>query len=479
MAPAVEPPAPAPASAPAGSDPWEDEPWRGRPWTVYRGAAYDLAPFFATHPGGDWLLRLAVGRDCTALVESYHLRPAVVAARFARLPQLGPAFPLAAVPPSPRPNDSELYCAIRERVASELFGGARRDAHRDGGGPAIAAILGYALAAYVAYAALPCVATGAALGLGGAWIGLTVQHCANHGAMTPNAALNRLLGHTDDLIGGSALMWRYHHQVSHHVHCNDFGLDEDVFSAFPLLRFDARLPRRWFHRWQHVYMWALFPLLQLAFQAGDLKALATGETAGARTTGASLPERASVLLGKAAHFGLLLAPAAWAGWGATLGAACAYVATQGVVLAATFAVSHNVDEAKVAGETGGAAAERDWGRQQLTTSANWGGVVGNFFTGGLNLQVEHHLFPAICFVHYPAISAIVRQEAERRGVRYATYPSLPAILRRFVAYMAAVGVAEQAPMGPRPDLGRGVDSAPAGRRDPMPGQQGCPLRFVA
>ena len=88
------------------------------------------------------------------------------------------------------------------------------------------------------------------------------------------------------------------------------------------------------------------------------------------------------------HFGLLLGPAAYAGWSAVLAGAAAFIATQGIVLAATFAVSHNVDEAKVVEETSGAAAFRDWGRQQVTTSANWGGVVGNFFTGGLNLQVR-------------------------------------------------------------------------------------------
>lgn len=62
-------------------------------------------------------------------------------------------------------------------------------------------------------------------------------------------------------------------------------------------------------------------------------------------------------------------------------------------------------------------ASRDWGVQQVLTSANWGGVVGNFFTGGLNLQVEHHLFPAISFMHYPAIAAIVKDECQKRGIQ--------------------------------------------------------------
>lgn len=59
------------------------------------------------------------------------------------------------------------------------------------------------------------------------------------------------------------------YQVSHHIHCNDEAFDEDVFSAFPLLRFDPRLPRAWYHRWQHIYMWAAFPFLQIAFQVCD------------------------------------------------------------------------------------------------------------------------------------------------------------------------------------------------------------------
>lgn len=98
---------------------------------------------------------------------------------------------------------------------------------------------------------------------------------------------------------------------------------------------------------------------------------------------------------------------------------------QGVVLASTFAVSHNVPESKPLdkGPTQDSllqgTLERDWGVQQLLTSANWGGVIGNFFTGGLNLQIEHHLFPAISFMHYPAIAKIVEDEATKRGLQYA------------------------------------------------------------
>eukprot|EP00892_Ulva_mutabilis_P003155 jgi/Ulvmu1/12840/UM098_0025.1 len=446
-------------SLPQLEDPWEDPKWTKYKWTVYRGEAYDLTDFIERHPAGNWLINLSLGRDCTALFESYHLRPEVAVARLKKLPSI-PDFPVAAVPVSPRPNDSELYNAIRDRVRKEVFKGREaKGAHRSGSEWAALAILGYASAAYTLYTTFPNLLTGALLGLGGAWIGLTVQHCGNHGAMSTNTLVNKAMGLCDDLIGGSSLMWRYHHQVSHHIHCNDEALDEDVFSAFPFLRFDTRLPRYSWHRFQHIYMWFTFPLLQLGFQISDMVSLASNRTPGASLYGATDFERKSVIAGKIAHWGLLWGiPMSMHGFAAVLPASMAYVFMEGIVLASTFAVSHNIPETKplykgaeaIAAPTDENLAEdygtRDWGVQQVLTSANWGGVVGNFMTGGLNLQVEHHLFPAISFMHYPAIAKVVREECEARGINYASYDTLPEILSRFYKYMKEAGSAEQTPM---------------------------------
>ncbi|KAG2496097.1 hypothetical protein HYH03_005700 [Edaphochlamys debaryana] len=445
--------APAQTTVPAGGDPWEDEKWTKYKWTVYRDVAYDLTPYLDRHPGGRWLLNLAIGRDATALFESYHLRPEVAAGMLKRLPVLE-GFPVDAVPRSPRPNDSELYNAIRERVKKEVFKGTEiKGAHRSGSEWAALCVLGYAALAYGLYAFDTNPLTGFLYGLSCAWIGLTIQHCGNHGAMSTNPIINNLLGLTDDLSGGSSLMWRYHHQVSHHIHCNDDALDEDVFSAFPLLRFDDRLPRAWYHQFQHIYMWVMFPFLQLLFQVGDWTSLQTNRTAGSSLYGASDFERKTVVYGKLIHYGLMYGvPLMLHGPAAMLSGALASVFTQGVVLSTTFAVSHNVAEAKPldAGPTRDnldvPAVERDWGVQQVQTSANWGGVIGCFFTGGLNLQIEHHLFPAISFMHYPAIARIVEDECNKRGIVYAKYETLPEIVNRFIRYMAEVGRAPQRPV---------------------------------
>ena len=429
-------------ATPGSEDPWNDEKWQKVKWTVFRDVAYDLGPFFEKHPGGNWLLNLAIGRDCTALIESYHLRPEVASARFRMLPKLE-AFPIDAVPKSPRPNDSPLYNNIRNRVREELFPEEGKNKHRMGGDHATVTILAFAAFAYAVYATMPGFLSGCLLGLAGAWIGLTIQHCANHGAMSPSPAVNGVLGLTNDLIGGSSLMWRYHHQVSHHIHCNDNAMDQDVYTAMPLLRFDARRPKAWYHRFQHWYMFLAFPMLQVAFQVGDIVGLFTRDTEGAKLHGATTWELATVVIGKIIHFGLLAAPLMNHAVTSVLAGIVGFMACQGIVLACTFAVSHNVPEAKIPEDTGGEAWERDWGVQQLVTSADWGGKIGNFFTGGLNLQIEHHLFPAICFVHYPAISKIVAEEAAKLNIPYASYRTLPGIFYQFWKFVKDMGTAEQ------------------------------------
>ena len=74
-------------------------------------------------------------------------------------------------------------------------------------------------------------------------------------------------------------------------------MDEDVFSPYPLLRFDHRLPKKWFHRFQHIYMWAMYPFLQLVFQYGDIRGLIEGKTEGCHIYGASTNEKISVVVG--------------------------------------------------------------------------------------------------------------------------------------------------------------------------------------
>ncbi|KAL6776900.1 hypothetical protein ACKKBF_B03925 [Auxenochlorella protothecoides x Auxenochlorella symbiontica] len=435
--------------------------WQGRQWTVYRGQAYDLAPWFGRHPGGGWLARLAVHRDCTALLESNHVRVDRAAAALGSLPRL-PDFPAWAVPVTPRPLDSPFLSAVRARVRCEVLQPLGAEAAGGGPGPgrslflpgaeeslvAAGAALLAAAGAYAWHCRACSLASGCLLGMAGAWVGMAVQHGGNHGSMSRRPGINLAAGAAADLIGGASVAWRYHHQVSHHVHCNDAELDEDVVSAYPLLRFDARLPRRWFHAYQHIYMWGVFALLQLAFQTGDVATLLARRMPGRPLAGAAAWELAGAWAGKALYWALLLViPARLQGWGAAAAGAAACMAVQGLTLAVLLGVSHNVAATKRDSTQGAGTGEdaSDWGLRQLATSADWGGRRACLLTGGLNLQVAHHLFPTLPSALYPAITAIVREEAAARGLPYVHWTSLPAIMAHLVAFMREVGVAEQTP----------------------------------
>jgi linoleoyl-CoA desaturase len=64
--------------------------------------------------------------------------------------------------------------------------------------------------------------------------------------------------------------------------------------------------------------------------------------------------------------------------------------------------------------------EDSWAVHQLLNTTNFspGSKVTAWFIGGLNYQIEHHLFPQICHIHYPKISAIVAETAREYNLPY-------------------------------------------------------------
>jgi len=122
----------------------------------------------------------------------------------------------------------------------------------------------------------PSVLTAVVAGFCATWIGLAVQHTANHGALAGWLRVGYWLGMTDDLIGGSSLVWRYHHNVSHHLYTNELTLDMDVYTSYPFVRLDPRQERHWYHRFQCIYSWVLFTLFYFSLQLQEIMAMLDG-----------------------------------------------------------------------------------------------------------------------------------------------------------------------------------------------------------
>ena len=309
-----------------------------------------------------------------------------------------------------------------------------------------AVMLGWAAGSYLALvfgdpAAWERVLLAASLGLAMAGIGFGVMHDANHGSYARSPRANRALGLTLDLIGGSSYMWRHKHNVLHHTYTNIAPLDVDLGGS-ALLRFSPEQPHRPVMRLQHLYVWALYALYPLGWWlVDDFHRLLTGRIGGHAIPRPRARDVAALLAGKAVFLGwALVVPLVVHPTWRVVPLAAVTVATLGVTLALVFQLAHCVGEADFHDARAGLPV-RDWAAHQVTTTVDFarGNRLLGWYLGGLNFQVEHHLFPKVCHVHYPALSAIVEATCAAYGVRYTAQPSLRAAVAANVRWLRRLG----------------------------------------
>jgi linoleoyl-CoA desaturase len=240
--------------------------------------------------------------------------------------------------------------------------------------------------------------------------------------------------------------------VLHHTWPNVAGLDADG-DAGAFLRLAPTQPLRRAHRWQWLYAWPLYGLFALKWWlADDYKELVTGRIGGHAYQRPRGWDLALLLLGKAAFYAwaivlpLALHPglAALALW---LGAS----ATAGVVLSTVFQLAHCVEDAAHPDARGGLTLGEDWATHQVHATVDFarGNRLLGWYVGGLNFQIEHHLFPKVSHVHYRELSPIVERVCRAHGVRYLARPTLWAALAANVRWLKALGrLPEVAARGP-------------------------------
>lgn len=281
------------------------------------------------------------------------------------------------------------------------------------------------------------------LGWAGAWVGFALQHTANHGGLTLSPFWNQLWGLGDDLAcGGSSLIWRYHHHVSHHAYTNVLDKDMDVYSSFPLMRFDIRQERKWFHKFQVIYAPFSFSLLYWSVQWQDWESFLKRSVYDVKMLGLSDQEKTQFVVGKFLHYLTSLVIPFCIHGVSSLYMFCLYVSFGGFCLSWLFIVSHNIEETKPSNLSPG--ADRDWAQWQIETTATWGGPIASFFTGGLNYQIEHHLFPGLAHNLYQRIQGIVQQECKKAKVPYHSYPDIFSISKKLYDFLIHMGTAPTA-----------------------------------
>lgn len=268
------------------------------------------------------------------------------------------------------------------------------------------------------------------MGVAIAGIGMAVMHDANHGAYSSDARVNAAVGYLLNLVGGSAENWKIQHNILHHTYTNIEGLDADI-KTFPMMRFSPFAKRRAIHRFQHVYAWFFYGLMTVSWVfLKDFKQLIdyhNSDMTSSYSKGFGMVIL-RVLLLKAVYFTVTLAlpiiilPVPWY---FTLGCFFAMHFVGGLILGMVFQAAHIMEVCEFPLPDDRGMMDDGWYVHQLRTTTNFAphNRLLNWFVGGLNYQVEHHLFPRICHVHYPAISPIVKQTCAEFGVPYQSIPT--------------------------------------------------------
>ncbi len=282
------------------------------------------------------------------------------------------------------------------------------------------------------------------LGLAAAGIGFNIQHDGGHQAYSRYPWVNRLMAMTLELIGGSSYLWRWKHVLFHHTYVNITDHDTDIDLGI-LARLTPHQKRLAFHRWQHLYLWPLYGWLAIKWQlVDDFRKLIR-----ARISNQPFPrpkgwDLVIFVTGKALFFTVAFGiPLRVHDVGAVL---CYYgIAgfTTGIVLSVVFQVAHCVEEAAFpVPREGTRRIDRAWAIHQTETTVDFArrSRVVAWLVGGLNFQIEHHLFPRISHVHYPAISTLVEETCREFGVRYVAFPSFRAGVASHFRWLRMMGM---------------------------------------
>ena len=283
------------------------------------------------------------------------------------------------------------------------------------------------------------------LGLAFAAIGFNVGHDANHGAGSSSKLVNRSLGALFDLLGASSYVWRFKHNVLHHSYPNVNGLDDDI-DLGPVCRMSRHQPHLPHHRFQHLYMWALYAFIIPKWQfVDDYSALIRGrigETPFQRPRGVDL---AVLIVGKIVFFGwVFLLPSLLHPVSMVLLFYVLVSAVEGLTLSVVFQLAHSTDQTEAFAHNGG-DAESEWAIHQIETTSNFArhNRLLTWYVGGLNHQVEHHLFPRISHVHLPLIAEEVAQVCREHGVEYREHPTFPGAIVAHFRWLRSLGVPPQ------------------------------------
>lgn len=266
------------------------------------------------------------------------------------------------------------------------------------------------------------------MAVGMAGIGFSIGHDALHGAYSSNKRVNQALGLSFDLVGANSYMWTIIHNIAHHTYTNIQGHDGDLEIA-PFIRLSPNTQHRPIHRFQHILAFVTYAFATLFWVfIKDYKCFLQRDVGPYKNKKHPPREWAKLVVTKAIYYGYLIVvplvvlDLTW--WQFLIGFLTFHL-TAGLILGVVFQLAHVVEGTEHPEPDEDANIEEHWFIHQMQTTANFArhNKWWNWYLGGLNFQIEHHLFPRICSVHYPDIAPIVKETAREFDVPYNEHPT--------------------------------------------------------
>jgi linoleoyl-CoA desaturase len=311
-------------------------------------------------------------------------------------------------------------------------------------------ILFYGLIISNSYSPLQMLLFAILLGMCAAFIGFNICHDAIHGGYSSNPTVNKVFSLLFNLIGANAYVWSITHNMVHHTYTNIPGHDEDIEVAPGLLRLSPEDKINKIQKYQHIYAFLLYGFASLSWVfKKDYKKFFQKKIGNFDNSKHPRQEVINLFLFKGIYYFLfiilpliVLTSITW--WQFLIGFVAMHMA-EGLVLGLVFQLAHVVEGTDFPYVNDDGNIEEAWAVHQMQTTANFArkSFMATFLCGGLNMQVEHHLFPKVCHVHYPAISEIVKQTAEEFNVPYIENKTFIGALKSHYKMLRKFGVEAQ------------------------------------
>jgi len=285
------------------------------------------------------------------------------------------------------------------------------------------------------------------MGIAIAGIGMGVMHDANHGSLSQNPKINRFFGDSLYLLGGYPINWRQQHNTMHHGFTNIDGYDEDISPPGNIIRLSPHKPLSNAHRYQHMYAWFLYGLMTISWVISkDFKQLMGYKKDNIALTSTKTYKRLflDLFISKVLYYivfvvlPIILLPIPWY---LTLVCFIAMHFVAGLILGAVFQAAHVVPTSEFPMPDDSGSMNNSWAIHQLYTTSDFSpkSRILSWYIGGLNYQIEHHLFPNISHVHYKSISSIVKKASFKYELPYNIQPTFVQALRNHTTMLKNLG----------------------------------------